>query len=90
MDVTEIIEAFNGYRDLAAALGCGRTTVFMWETKGFPPARCLELADLAKSRGLKRITLRELMHAKPRAKNPLKGRKPKDRGAAAHLNGKRP
>jgi hypothetical protein len=65
MDASEIIEAFGGYRNLADDLGLGRTTVFMWRTTGVPKARCLELAALAKERGLKGVTLEVLMQSKP-------------------------
>jgi hypothetical protein len=90
MDVTSIIEAFDGYRALADSLGIGRTTVFTWQINGIPPARCLELADLAKSRGLRRITLKVLMQAKPRDRKPFQGRRPREKGPPMPLDAKRP
>jgi hypothetical protein len=90
MEVAQIIDAFGGYRALADDLGCGRTTVFMWQTTGIPAARALELADLAKARGLKRISLKVLMEAKPRTKDQVAIRKPRMRAATGPLDGKRP
>lgn len=70
MDASDIVEAFGGYRTLADDLGLGRTTVFMWRTTGIPKARCLELAALAKERGLASVTLEILMQSKPRSASP--------------------
>ena len=68
MDATDIIDALGGYTELARTLNIGRSTVFMWHAAGIPKARCLELAELAQSRGLGDITLEVLMQSKARPK----------------------
>ena len=77
MDATEIIEALGGYAQVARDIGIGRTGVFNWLKAGIPKARCLELAELAKRKGLSTtrrtrggtrlgITLEVLMQSHPR------------------------
>jgi hypothetical protein len=70
MDASDIIEAFGGYRPLANDLGIGPSAVFMWRDTGIPKGRCLELAELAKERGIASVTLEILMQSKPRAPLP--------------------
>lgn len=49
----QILDALGGVQMVTASLGCGRSAVSNWKRNGrLPPARVLELADMAKAKGI--------------------------------------
>ena len=52
MQTRDIIAAFGGYEQLARDVGVVRSATANWLRKGIPTGRCLQLAELARAKGL--------------------------------------
>lgn len=61
--VPEIIEKLGGVDPVASELGLSYQTVHSWITRGFPAARCIEIRDLARRKGL-RLSVDQILAAR--------------------------
>lgn len=60
MEHADLIKTLGGPDRVAAALGCHRTVVVRWRTKGIPPNRFPAIVSLAAQANVRGVTLEAL------------------------------
>jgi hypothetical protein len=65
LNVTEVINAFGGYKEAQRRLGVSRALLAEWEVQGIPPKRWEHLAEVAGLIGRADLTVDVIRGAAP-------------------------